>query len=77
VEKNWEELGSYFRSPFSSRLGYIDARRFLERLGQARSGKEIHIVRMLRTISLELWLRHLAAQGLLADSPCGHAYLAA
>ena len=77
VEKNWEELGSYFRSPFSSRLGYIDARRFLERLGQARSGQEIHIVRMLRTISLELWLRHLAAQGLLADSPCGQAYLAA
>jgi len=65
LEKNWEELRTALDSPLSSALGYINQRRFLEKLHAARSGKEIHIVRMIRTISLEFWLRDLVARGLI------------
>ncbi len=69
VGKNWEQLRLVLDSPLSSRLGYISERRFLENLDTARNGKEIHIVRMLRTVSLEFWLRDLAARGLLDCEP--------
>jgi asparagine synthase (glutamine-hydrolysing) len=77
VEKNWEELRTAFESPISSQLGYIDHRRFLEGLLAAKSGQEIHIVRMLRTISLEFWLRNLADRGLLMQNTVPSALRAA
>jgi hypothetical protein len=46
-------------------MGYINQTRFLQKLHEAHGGKQIHIMKMLRTISLEFWLRDLAARGLL------------
>jgi asparagine synthase (glutamine-hydrolysing) len=69
LERNWDEVERAFQSPLSSRLGYINDSRFLQRLHEARSGKNIHIVRMQRTISLEFWLRALASRGLIEDAP--------
>ncbi len=68
VEKLWEELLTVFISPLSSHLGYINQPCFHGQLQAAKNGKHIHIVRMLRTISLEFWLRDLAARGLLASN---------
>jgi asparagine synthase (glutamine-hydrolysing) len=65
VDKKWEELRTVFGSPFISRFGYVNRRRFLEKLQAARNGEEVHIVRMLRAISLEFWLRDLTARGVL------------
>jgi hypothetical protein len=69
MERNWEELRTVLDSPFSSHLGYIDPRRFLEKLNAARNGEQIHILRMLRTISLEFWLRDLAERGMIDCAP--------
>lgn len=71
VERNWEQLQAALESPIGSRLGYINQRRFLQALQAARRGREIHVVRMLRTISLEFWLRDLAERRLLADNNIG------
>jgi len=65
LEKNLTQLQIIFDSPISSSLGYINHTRFLEKVNAARNGKEIHIARMVRTISLELWLRDLVSRGLL------------
>lgn len=65
LEKNLDQLQMFFDSPFSSSLGYVNNHRFLEILHAARNGKEIHLVRLLRTISLEFWLRDLASRRLL------------
>jgi len=65
LEKNLEELHAAFETPLSSSLGYINPTEFLKRVHAARSGNKIHITRMLRTISLEFWLRDLAGRGLL------------
>lgn len=65
LEKNLEELQMAFKSPLSSRLGYVNQARFLEALEAARNGKTVHTVRLLRTVSLEFWLRSLEARRLL------------
>jgi asparagine synthase (glutamine-hydrolysing) len=66
IEKHWEELRSALESSLASRFGYIDQKRFLEELSAARNGRAIHITKMLKTVSLEFWLRALAIRGLLA-----------
>jgi asparagine synthase (glutamine-hydrolysing) len=65
LEQTFDQLRSAFHLPLSSHFGYVNHIHFLERLQAARNGKEIHISRMTRTISLEFWLRDLAARGLL------------
>jgi len=69
VAKNWEELQTAFSSPISSRLGYIHPQLFLKKLQRAMAGEQIHIARMMKTISLEFWLRSQEQRGLLADIP--------
>ena len=70
LEKHWDELQSIYQTPLSARLGYIDEVELLKTICDARAGKSVPLVRVLWTISLEYWLRDLAARGLL-DTPCG------
>ena len=65
LEKCWDELQNIFQTPLSSRLGYIHEAQLLKTICDARAGKSTPIVRVLWTISLEYWLRDLAARGLL------------
>ena len=68
LEKYWHELQNTFRKSISARLGYIHEAQLLKTLCDAHAGKNVPIVRVLWTISLEYWLRDLAARGLLSDS---------
>jgi asparagine synthase (glutamine-hydrolysing) len=68
LEKHWHELQNIFQRSFSSRLGYIHEAQLLKTLCDARAGTSVPIVRVLWTISLEYWLRDLAARGLLLDA---------
>ena len=64
-----DQLHQEFRSPISSQRGYINPQIFLAKLDEAKEGGKIHLTRMMRTISLELWLQVLAARNLLAEGP--------
>jgi asparagine synthase (glutamine-hydrolysing) len=66
LEKYSDELQNIFQTPLSSRLGYIHEVRLLKTICDARAGKSTPLVRVLWTVSLECWLRDLAARGLLA-----------
>jgi asparagine synthase (glutamine-hydrolysing) len=66
LEKSWNELQTIFQTPLSSGLGYIYEAQLLKAICDARAGKSTPMVRVLWTISLEYWLRDLAARGLLA-----------
>lgn len=68
LEKNVEELRVAFDAPISSSLGYINCSRFKETLQAVRNGKEVPLVRLLRTISLEFWLRDLVTRRLLESA---------
>jgi len=59
-----EELQMAFDSALSWRLGYVNGAQFITAVRAARIGKETPIVPMLKTISLEFWLRDLASRGL-------------
>ena len=65
LEKSWDELQNIYQTPLSSSLGYIDEAQLLKTICDARAGKLVSMVRVLWTISLEYWLRDLAARGLL------------
>jgi asparagine synthase (glutamine-hydrolysing) len=66
LEKYWDELQTILQTPLSSSLGYIHEAQLLKTICDTRAGKSVPIARVLWTISLEYWLRDLAARGLLA-----------
>jgi asparagine synthase (glutamine-hydrolysing) len=68
LEKNWLELRNIYHTSLSSDLGYVHEDRFLKVAADACTGKPVPLVRVLRAISLEYWLRDLAGRGLL-DTP--------
>jgi len=68
LQGNIDKLCVAFQCPLSSSLGYVDRTCFLTTLDAARSGKETHIVRLLRTISLEFWLRDLVTRHLIDET---------
>jgi asparagine synthase (glutamine-hydrolysing) len=68
LEKYWDDLQSIYETSISSRLGYIHEAQLLKTICNARAGKIVSLARVLWTISLEYWLRDLAARGLL-DRP--------
>jgi len=69
LERCWDELQHVYETPLSSTLGYVDQAQLLKTICEARAGKIIPIVRVLWAISLEYWLRDLAARGLLHTPP--------
>ena len=73
LDSNRRELQITFDRPLSATLGYIDQARLLQSLDAALGGQTVHIVRLLRTISLEFWLREICARNLIdaATMPCG------
>lgn len=56
-----------FTAPLSSRLGYVHHSRFLDSLRSAANGDAPHLVRLLKTVALELWLQQLLERGVLAQ----------
>jgi hypothetical protein len=58
------DIGQYV---VGSCLGIIDLDRFGEALQKARRNEEAPIGSMKRTLTLELWLRHLAIRGVLTN----------
>ncbi len=65
IGSHLEQLRMAFDSPLSSSLGYIDQSCFMENLNAAKNGRETNLVRLLGSISLELWLKDLAARRLI------------
>ncbi len=65
LEKHRDELQNIYEMSLSSSLGYVCDTQMLETIGDACAGKIVSLVRLLRAISLEYWLRDLVARGLL------------
>ena len=65
IEKNWTELQCLFDSPLTAQLGYLNPERFLTSLHGLRHGTMVHISRLQRAISLELWTRDLASRRII------------
>jgi asparagine synthase (glutamine-hydrolysing) len=59
------ELGQHI---VGSSIGIIDSNQLLEVVKKVRRNEEVPISCLMRTLTLESWLRHLAIQGVLTDS---------
>jgi asparagine synthase (glutamine-hydrolysing) len=68
IGRHWDELQNVCQTSLSAALGYVHEDRFLTAISDARMGKSVPLVRILRAISLEYWLRNLEGRGLL-DAP--------
>jgi len=59
------EIGPYL---FSGTAGIVDPARLLEALDKAQRSGKVPAPELERTLTLEFWLRHLGAQGILSNS---------
>src|SRR6266404_4047181 len=65
-ENHWDKVESVFSSPISTHLGYIEKERIHQALISLRHGLAPKgILRLLNALSLELWLRNVAARGVI------------
>lgn len=80
LDNKWIDIERIFRSPLCCQLGYIDRKRLHGELVATRNGNGLHPVRLMRVVSLEIWLRNLSDRGLIdvrrEDPDCARAALA-
>jgi asparagine synthase (glutamine-hydrolysing) len=68
LEKQWRAVESAFSSPVSSRLGYVERDSILTALNAMKAGQvPDYFLRLLKALSLELWLRDVSARGVIVD----------
>ncbi len=69
ISKEWTHWAEMTQHMVSSSLGIVDPERISEALQKARRGEEVPIVKLMRTIFLEEWLRDLRALGIVNLDP--------
>jgi asparagine synthase (glutamine-hydrolysing) len=66
LEKHWNRIEDCLSSSFISDLGYVDDNKLREDLVALRNGQvPLHLVRLLKALSLEFWLRDVTARGIV------------
>jgi asparagine synthase (glutamine-hydrolysing) len=66
IATNWSTLAEVSQQLISARLGIVAPDLFLCALRKAREGREVPLVFLLRTLTVEAWLRTLNNHGLLS-----------
>jgi asparagine synthase (glutamine-hydrolysing) len=70
VEKHWQRIEEALISPLSSQLGYLDGNGLRLDLLTLKHGQiPNHLVRLLKALSLEFWLRDAEARKIVAIRP--------
>lgn len=66
LDKHWPQMQRLLRSPLISTLGYVNSEQYYPALLAMRNGKvPTYFLRLLKALSLELWLRDANARGVL------------
>ena len=65
LSADWAHLVEMTEQMVSSSLGIVDSECFLDALQSARRGREVSMIRVMRTISIEDWLRTFRPLGIL------------
>jgi asparagine synthase (glutamine-hydrolysing) len=61
----WPQLESVLELPLISHLGYFNAHAFRDAFAAAKSGHSVHLMGLLRGLSLELWLQDSVRRGVI------------
>jgi asparagine synthase (glutamine-hydrolysing) len=65
ISMHWTRLTEISRHMVTSSLGIVDSTAYCDALEQARNGQDVPIIPIMRTITLEMWLRNLVHWNLL------------
>jgi asparagine synthase (glutamine-hydrolysing) len=68
ISTEWPSFVGMGQHMVSSSMGIIDPNQFLEALQETRRSENVPISRLMRTLTLEFWLRHLTTQRVLTNS---------
>jgi asparagine synthase (glutamine-hydrolysing) len=68
ITAHWENIQSMTSDMILESLGIVSSAAFRQALEDVRHGKEVPIVPIQRTLSLECWLRNLSHWGVLAST---------
>jgi asparagine synthase (glutamine-hydrolysing) len=60
VSADWLRMVDETQHMATAALGMVNQKSFLRSLDDARHGRTIHVVYMVRTLAMEAWLRHLS-----------------
>jgi asparagine synthase (glutamine-hydrolysing) len=71
ISTNWTNFTEMSQNMVSSFLGIVDAQGFLEVLQKVRHGQEAPILPLLRTVTIETWLRNLGDHRILLGNDKG------
>jgi asparagine synthase (glutamine-hydrolysing) len=63
--REWSDLLSQSQELITSGMNIVDSKRLLSVLAQARRGKEVPTVTLMRTLAVEEWLRSVHGMGLV------------
>jgi asparagine synthase (glutamine-hydrolysing) len=67
LERHWEALEKTLELPLVSQLGYVEADQLRRSLASLKNGEHPpFVLRLLRVLALELWLRDISARGLIS-----------
>lgn len=67
LQKHWNRVNHALASPLVSHLGYIDRNKLHDDLLDVRNGHcPFHLVRLLKALSLELWLQDAGSRGIIS-----------
>jgi asparagine synthase (glutamine-hydrolysing) len=67
ISNNWAELKEISEDMVCHSLGIVDSVAFLEALEKARIGDDVPLVPLLRTLTIEYWLRSLKTKQILLE----------
>ena len=74
ISEQWADLVALTQQMVTSSLGIVAAKDFIDALENARRGREVPIVPLLRTLAIERWLKNMDHQHrlqTLLDRPAG------
>jgi len=72
ISTEWAKLAEMSDRMVSSSLGIIEPNNFWEALQKARHGQEVNVVALVRTFTVEAWLKCLCGQKILSHSVMEH-----
>jgi asparagine synthase (glutamine-hydrolysing) len=67
ISAEWDSLSALTKSMATSRFGIVDQELFRDALLSFKNSDKVPLIRVMRTVTLEAWLRHVIQRGVLVN----------
>lgn len=70
ISQEWGALLEMTQDMLTDSLGIVDSGSILQALQETRNGHEVDLIKLMRTLGIERWLRNLNTRGVLRHAGC-------